>query len=145
MVFIHTRPHQRDNAVRLKLNPLSVNIRDKSVVLVDDSILRGTTSEKIVRNLKNAGAKEVHIRISSPPFRYSCHYGTDIDSQDSLIANNMSLNEICRKVGADSLGYISMDGLKTACVKCKLLFCTACFTGSSETTQVRKDIFEGWC
>jgi amidophosphoribosyltransferase len=98
-------------------------------VLIDDSIVRGTTSEKIVRSLKNAGAKEVHMRVSSPPFRHVCHYGTDIDSADNLIANQMSLDEICRKIGADSLGFISIDGLKRACAGCVLPFCTACFTG----------------
>jgi len=127
--FIYPTQDLRDSAVRLKLNPLSVNISGKRVVLVDDSIVRGTTSERIVRSLKNAGAKEVHMRISSPPFRYTCHYGTDIDSPENLIANKMSLEEICAQIGADSLGYISMEGLKKACARCRLSFCTACFTG----------------
>jgi amidophosphoribosyltransferase len=140
--FIYPTQTQRDNAVRLKLNPLSTNLRDKRVVLVDDSIVRGTTSEKIVRNLKKAGAKEVHMKISSPPFRYSCHYGTDIDDEDNLIANKMSLDEIRREIGADSLGYISIEGLKKACEKCALSFCTACFTGNSETPRAKKDVFE---
>jgi len=140
--FIYPTQTQRESAVRLKLNPLSANIRDKRVVLVDDSIVRGTTSGKIVRNLKNAGAKEVHMRISSPPFCYSCHYGTDIDSEENLIANKMSLDEICREIGADSLGYISINGLKKACAKCELTFCTACFTGNGEAACARKDIFE---
>lgn len=95
---------------------------------MDDSIVRGTTSEKIIRNLKNAGAKEVHMRISSPLFHFACHYGTDINDESTLIANRMSKDEICRKIGADSLGYISMDGLKKACGKCALPFCTSCFT-----------------
>ncbi|MCL2014485.1 MAG: amidophosphoribosyltransferase, partial [Oscillospiraceae bacterium] len=128
--FIYPTQSQRDSAVRLKLNPLTASIRDKRIVLVDDSIVRGTTSEKIVRSLKNAGAKEVHMRISSPPFKHTCHYGTDIDSAKNLIANKMSLDEICRQIGTDSLGYISMDGLKRACGKCSLSFCTACFTGN---------------
>jgi len=127
--FIYPTQMQRDSAVRLKLNPLSASIKGKRVVLVDDSIVRGTTSEKIVHSLKNAGAKEVHMRVSSPPFRYTCHYGTDIDSEENLIANRMSLDEICRKIGADSLGYISLEGLKKACGKCVLPFCTACFSG----------------
>ena len=130
--FIYSTQSERDTAVRLKLNPLSASIRGKRVVLVDDSIVRGTTSEKIVRSLKNAGAKEVHMRISSPPFRFLCHYGTDIDSEENLIANRMNLDEICRKIGADSLGYISLEGLKRACAKCKLPFCTACFTGNND-------------
>jgi len=125
--FIYPTQSQRDNAVRLKLNPLAASIRGKRIVLVDDSIVRGTTSEKIVKSLKNAGAKEVHLRISSPPFRHVCHYGTDIDNEENLIANTMSLDDICQKVGADSLGYISLEGLKNACGQCTLPFCTACF------------------
>jgi amidophosphoribosyltransferase len=140
--FIYPTQTERDSAVKLKLNPLSSNIRGKRVVLVDDSIVRGTTSEKIVRSLKNAGAKEVHMRISSPPFCHTCHYGTDIDSEKNLIANKMSTDEIRKYIGADSLGYISIDGLKKACVKCKLSFCTACFTGNSVSARAKKDIFE---
>ncbi|MCL2084137.1 MAG: amidophosphoribosyltransferase [Oscillospiraceae bacterium] len=128
--FIYPSQTQRDGAVRQKLNPLSANIKGKRVVLVDDSIVRGTTSEKIVRSLKSAGAREVHMRISSPPFRYTCHYGTDIDSEENLIANKMSLQEVCKKIGADSLGYISLEGLKRACGQCALPFCTACFSGN---------------
>jgi len=139
--FIYPTQSKRDSAVRIKLNPLSVNIRGKRIVLVDDSIVRGTTSEKIVKSLNNAGAKEVHVRISSPPFRHTCHYGTDIDSEENLIANNMSLDEICKKIGADSLGYISIDALKDACKKCSLSFCTACFTGNN-AVRAKKDIFE---
>ncbi|MDR0503995.1 MAG: amidophosphoribosyltransferase [Treponema sp.] len=149
--FIYPTQTKRDSAVRLKLNPLAANIRGKRIVLVDDSIVRGTTSEKIVRSLKNAGAKEVHMRISSPPFRHTCHYGTDIDNEENLIANNMSHDEICRKIGADSLGYISIEGLKDACSKCAapagcaapaLSFCTACFTGNGAEQRARKDVFE---
>jgi len=140
--FIYPTQTKRDSAVRLKLNPLSANIKGKRIVLVDDSIVRGTTSEKIVRNLKNAGAKEVHMRISSPPFRHTCHFGTDIDNEDNLIANNMSLDEICRKIGADSLGFISIDALKDACNKCRLPFCTACFTGNISAEYAKKDVFE---
>lgn len=140
--FIYPTQTERDSAVRLKLNPLSANIRGKRIVLVDDSIVRGTTSEKIVRSLKNAGAKEVHMRISSPPFRHTCHYGTDIDSAENLIANKLSLNEIRREIGADSLGYISMNGLKRACMKCALPFCTACFTGSGIPIRSKKDALE---
>ncbi len=128
--FIYPTQTQRDSAVRLKLNPLAAVVRNKRVVLVDDSIVRGTTSEKIVRSLKSAGAREVHMRISSPPFRYTCHYGTDIDSEENLIANKVGIDEICRQIGADSLGYISMDGLEKACGKCASDFCAACFIGN---------------
>lgn len=142
--FIYPSQDMRDYAVRLKLNPLRANIEGKRIVLVDDSIVRGTTSEKIVRSLKNAGAREVHMRVSSPPFRYTCHYGTDIDSPKNLIANNISVDEICRQIGADSLGYISIDGLKEACKKCGLSFCTGCFTGHKCNVSVKKqDLEEG--
>ena len=140
--FIYPTQSQRDSAVRLKLNPLTASIAGKRIVLVDDSIVRGTTSEMIVKSLKNVGAKEVHMRISSPPFKHTCHYGTDIDSKENLIANKMSLDEICRQIGADSLGYISMEGLIKACGKCALPFCTACFTGNGISARERKDIFE---
>ena len=128
--FIYPTQTERDSAVRLKLNPLTANIKGKRIVLVDDSIVRGTTCAKIVRSLKNAGAKEVHMRISSPPFKHTCRYGTDIDNEENLIANNMCLDEIRKKIGADSLGYISIEGLKKACEKCTLSFCTVCFTGN---------------
>jgi len=140
--FIYPTQSKRDSAVRLKLNPLAANIKGKRIVLVDDSIVRGTTSEKIIKTLKNAGAKEVHMRVSSPPFRHTCHYGTDIDSEEKLIANNMNMDEICRKIGADSLGYISIEGLKDACKKCSLSFCTACFTGNGEEQFAMKNVFE---
>jgi len=140
--FIYPTQAQRVSAVSLKLNPLAVNIRGKRVVLVDDSIVRGTTIEKIVQRLKNVGAREIHIRISSPPFRYTCHYGTDIDNEENLIANKMSLDEICKKIGADSLGYISLEGLKKSCEKCALPFCTACFTGNNNCSRTKKDDLE---
>lgn len=127
--FIYPTQEQRDAAVRLKLNPLSVNVKGKRIILIDDSIVRGTTSAKIIQNLKQAGAKEVHLRIASPPVRHGCHFGTDIDSEENLIANQLSLDGICQKIGADSLGYISIDGLKKACTGCELSFCTGCFDG----------------
>lgn len=140
--FIYPTDAQRENAVRLKLNPLAANVKGKRIVLVDDSIVRGTTSEKIVRALKNAGAKEVHMRISSPPFLYTCHYGTDVDSEEKLIANNLNLDEICKKIGADSLGYISIEGLKEACKLCSLPFCTNCFTGDNNGDGQKKSGLE---
>jgi len=140
--FIYPTQSVRDDAVRLKLNPLATNVRGKRIVLVDDSIVRGTTCEKIVRSLKAAGAKEVHMRISSPPFRFTCHYGTDIDEEENLIANKMDIAQIADKLGVDSLGYISIEGLKAACAKCRLGFCTACFTGTGDTSRAKKDIFE---
>jgi len=127
--FIYPTQSERDTAVYLKLSPLTANIKGKRIVLVDDSIVRGTTSEKIVHSLKKAGAKEVHMRVSSPPFKYTCHYGTDIDREENLIANQMEPEQIQKKIGADSLGHISLKGLKKACGKSNLPFCTACFSG----------------
>lgn len=141
--FIYPTQDMRDSAVRLKLNPLRANISGKRIILVDDSIVRGTTSEKIVRSLKNAGAKEVHMRISSPPFKHTCHYGTDIDSEENLIANKMNLKKICEQIGADSLGYISIEGLKRACEKCSLSFCAGCFTGHKCDVAGKKQDLEG--
>lgn len=127
--FIFPSQTQRDAAVRLKLNPLKANVEGKRIVLIDDSIVRGTTSAKTIRSLKMAGAKEVHFRISSPPFTHSCHFGTDIDSEENLIANHKTIPEIRDFIGADSLGYISIDGLREACSACSLPFCTGCFSG----------------
>ncbi|MCL2169136.1 MAG: amidophosphoribosyltransferase [Defluviitaleaceae bacterium] len=141
--FIYPTQYEREYAVDIKLNPLAANVAGKRIVLVDDSIVRGTTSPKIVKALKNAGAKEVHLRVSSPPFRYSCHYGTDVDTEENLIANQMPIEDIKTKIGVDSLGYISMEGLKAACAKSALPFCTACFTGNDNMKRDRKSIFEG--
>lgn len=128
--FIFPSQLQRETAVRIKLNPLRANISGKRIVLVDDSIVRGTTSAKIVSVLRDAGAKEVHLRISSPPFIHSCHFGTDIDAEEHLIANKHTLSEITDCIGADSLGYISVDGLKRACEGCSFGYCTGCFNGN---------------
>lgn len=131
--FIYPTQSQRENAVRLKLNPLRASVNGKRVILVDDSIVRGTTSAKVVRMLKDAGATEVHMRISSPPFRHTCLYGTDIDKEENLIANQVdNIEQICKKIGADSLAFISMEGLRAACKECKVGFCTRCFTGEEK-------------
>jgi len=131
--FIFPTQAQRENAVRMKLNPLQAAVKDKRVVLVDDSIVRGTTSAKIVKTIRSAGAKEVHVRVSSPPFRYTCYFGTDIDSEENLIANRISIEEIRKKINADTLGYISLPGLLDACSGSKLNMCTACFSGEYRT------------
>ena len=101
----------------------------KRVVMVDDSIVRGTTSERLVHMLKNAGATEVHVRISSPPFLYPCYFGTDVPSCDQLIARKMSIDEICEMLGADSLGYLDETRLSEL-VDGNTNFCEACFTGN---------------
>lgn len=112
--FIQPTQKQRANAVRLKLNPVRSVVKGKSVVMVDDSIVRGTTSGKIVKLLKDAGAREVHVCISSPPVTNSCYYGIDTSERKELIAARCTEDEICRYIGADSLHYISMDGMRRA-------------------------------
>lgn len=127
--FILNTQKQRENAVRIKLNAIADIVRGKRVVLVDDSIVRGTTSARIVRMLREAGAKEVHMRISSPPFRYPCFFGTDIDSPERLIANNMTIDEIGQKIGVDSLGFLSLENIVKVAEKSDCDFCTGCFSG----------------
>lgn len=131
--FIFPTQEQRENAVAIKLNPLRAAVEGKRVVLVDDSIVRGTTSARIVEAMRRAGAKEVHMRISAPPFRHTCYFGTDIDNEENLIANHLSLDEIREKIGADTLGYITVEGLLSSCSACNLDFCTGCFTGKYAT------------
>jgi len=127
--FIYPTQAQREEAVRVKLNPLSVNVKDKRVVLIDDSLVRGTSTIHAVASLRSAGAKEVHLLISSPSTRFACNHGMKIGDKEAL-ANTMTTEEICKKVGADSLGYISLEGLKAACGKCAVPFCDHCFTGN---------------
>ncbi len=127
--FIQPTQKQRANAVRLKLNPVRSVVAGKSVVMVDDSIVRGTTSGKIVKLLKEAGAREVHVCISSPPVTDSCYYGIDTSERKELIAARCTTEEICRYIGADSLHYISMDGMKRAINKIDPDgLCCACFS-----------------
>lgn len=129
--FILPTQKQRENAVRIKLNVLKATVQGKRVVLVDDSIVRGTTSQRIIKMLRDAGATEVHIRISSPPFINPCYFGTDIDSKDKLIACRMTLEEIRKDLNADSLGYLGLDSVKKiANVEGRCDFCTACFDGN---------------
>lgn len=127
--FIQPTQKQRANAVRLKLNPVRSVVAGKSVVMVDDSIVRGTTSGKIVKLLKEAGAREVHVCISSPPVTDSCYYGIDTSERKELIAARCTEEEICRYIGADSLHYISMEGMKRAISKIDPDgLCCACFS-----------------
>jgi amidophosphoribosyltransferase len=105
-------------------------VEGKRVVLVDDSIVRGTTSKHTVQLLRDAGAKEVHYRLSSPPFINMCYFGTDIDSKDKLIANRLTLDEIRQAIGADSLAYLAVEDLKSIIKDNNLDFCDACFTGN---------------
>jgi amidophosphoribosyltransferase len=127
--FIQPSQGQREDAVRIKLNALSETVRGKRVVMIDDSIVRGTTCANIVRLLRRAGATEVHMRVSCPPFRNPCFFGTDIDSTENLIACQMSIPEIAKKIDVDSLGYMSVEGVQSiAKPKCGG-FCVGCFTG----------------
>jgi amidophosphoribosyltransferase len=114
-------------------------VKGKRVVMIDDSIVRGTTSERIVSLLKNAGAAEVHVRISSPPFLHPCFYGTDIPSHDQLIAHNHSVEEIRQMIGADSLGYIDVNSLSEMIGGCTE-YCDACFTGNYPDDTPLQDI-----
>lgn len=144
--FISPGQKSRENKVRIKLNPVKETVAGKRVVLIDDSIVRGTTSARIVKLIRDAGAKEVHMRISSPPFVNACYYGTDIDSKDSLIACNHTLSEIAEKIGVDTLGYLSVDNvLKIAQGSGCNGFCTGCF-GTEYPADVpketKKDRFE---
>ena len=113
--FIEPEQGMRDFGVKLKLNPVRSIIEGKRVILIDDSIVRGTTSEKIVRMIRNAGAREVHMRISCPPTISPCYYGVDTPNKKQLIAANKSVEEIREFIGADSLAYLSLEGLKKAC------------------------------
>ncbi|CCX36869.1 amidophosphoribosyltransferase [Clostridium sp. CAG:1013] len=142
--FIFPTQAQRENAVSLKLNPLRAAVEGKRVVLVDDSIVRGTTCARIVEAMRRAGAKEVHLRISSPPFRHTCYFGTDIGSEENLIANQLSIGDIEKKTGADTLGYISVEGLMEACRESRLKLCTGCFTGNyaTQVENASKDALE---
>ena len=133
------------NAVRIKLNALASVVRGKRVVMVDDSIVRGTTSARIVTLLREAGAREVHMRVSAPPFISPCYYGTDIDAKEKLIACQMSEQEICRVIGADSLGYLSVAGARQIAAGAHCDFCDGCFTGkypAATPREIDKDKFE---
>jgi amidophosphoribosyltransferase len=127
--FIQPTQQQRVRAVKIKLNALRDTVRGKRVVMVDDSIVRGTTSERIVRMIRDAGATEVHMRVSCPPFLYPCYFGTDIPTQDALIAVNHTVEETREIIGADSLGYLSLENLKKITGDEKTDHCNACFTG----------------
>jgi amidophosphoribosyltransferase len=135
--FIEPRQSVRDFGVKLKINPVRSLLEGKRVVLIDDSIVRGTTSRKIVRMVRSAGAKEVHMRISCPPTISPCFYGVDTPSKKELIAANKSVEEIREFIGADSLAYLSLQGMKKACGDGeKTSYCTACYTGVYPTNWV---------
>lgn len=132
--FIEPTQMLRDQGIRLKLNPIPENLKGKSVVLVDDSIIRGSTTRQLVQMVREAGAKKVHLRVSSPPYRWPCFYGMDTADRSTLIAANMEIDEIREHLGADSLGYLSLDGLLEATGVADAGFCTACLSGDYPTS-----------
>ena len=135
--FIQPTQSDRENKVRIKLNPVSATVKGKRVVLVDDSIVRGTTCARIVRLLREAGATEVHMRSSAPPFLYPCYYGTDVDSQKNLVAWNRTVEEVRQIIGVDSLGYLSCENAHKLAEN-TTGFCTACFDGQYPCTPPKK-------
>ena len=141
--FISPGQDSRRDMVRIKLSPVKDAVEGKRIVLIDDSIVRGTTSSRIVRLLREAGAKEIHMRVSAPPFIDACYYGTDIDSRENLIAVSHTPEETAKLIGADSLGYLPVSGLSEMAGSERI--CKACFTGEYPTakpTDTRKDRFE---
>ena len=127
--FIQPGQSQRENLVRIKLNAVGEAVRGKRIVLIDDSIVRGTTIARIAKLLRDAGASEIHMRSSAPPFLYPCYFGTDIDSPERLIANQYPMEEIANVIGVDSLGYLSTQDVLHIAEEAGEGFCTACFTG----------------
>jgi amidophosphoribosyltransferase len=144
--FIQPRQSIRHFGVRVKLNPVRKIIEGKRVVLIDDSIVRGTTSPKIVKMVRDAGAAEVHLRIACPPTAWPCHYGIDMPTREELIASSHSNDEICDFVGADSLAYLSLEGLLDSLQGAADSYCTACWTGDyrvsvSDRERAQSELF----
>ena len=137
--FIKPKQSARESSVMVKLNALREVVNGKRVIMIDDSIVRGTTSARIVKMIRDAGAKEVHVRISSPPFMYPCYFGTDVPSSDQLIAYNHSVEEICEMIGADSLGYLDKERLAEL-IDGDEGYCHACFTGQYPMKPPKEDI-----
>ena len=132
--FIQPTQTMRESGIKMKLNPLKDVLTGKRIIIVDDSIVRGTTSRKLVKALRDAGAAEVHMRISSPPVTHPCFYGIDTDNQDQLIAATKSVAEIAEQIGVDSLAYLSWDGMLKTTGEDTNSFCSACFTGDYPIT-----------
>ncbi|MCS7190663.1 MAG: amidophosphoribosyltransferase, partial [Fimbriimonadales bacterium] len=145
--FIQPDQRLREQSVRLKLTPLREVIAGKRLVVVDDSIVRGTTTRQIVRLLFEAGAREVHMRITAPPIRFPCHYGIDMATQRELVAAHHTVEDVRRQIGATSLGYLSIEGLLQAAGQPRHRFCLACFNGEypipiPDDVELVKEIFE---
>ncbi|MPN42587.1 Amidophosphoribosyltransferase [bioreactor metagenome] len=144
--FIQPTQGQREDAVKIKLNAVRSVVQGKRVIMIDDSIVRGTTCARIVGLLREAGASEVHMLVSSPPFRHPCYFGTDIDSCEKLIACRLhSEEEIAKEIGADSLGYLSVESVNRIAKNASCQFCDGCFTGNypvEPPKETPKDKFE---
>lgn len=140
--FIKPKQSERESSVKIKLSVLSEVVRGKRIIMVDDSIVRGTTSANIIKMLKAAGATEVHVRISSPPFLHPCYFGTDVPSNEQLIAHTHTQEQICEMIGADSLGYMEIPKLREMVGDLK--YCDACFTGSYPMEVPDKDISQAF-
>lgn len=136
--FIKPGQSSRESSVRVKLNVLREAVNGKRVIMIDDSIVRGTTSDRIVKMLREAGAREVHMRVSSPPFLHPCYFGTDVPAEDQLIAHNRTVEEVCELIGADSLAYLREERLGEMVEG--LGHCTACFTGKYPIAPPTEDI-----
>ena len=135
--FIKPGQQSRESSVQVKLNPIRNVVNGKRIVMIDDSIVRGTTSDRIVKMLRDAGATEVHVRISAPPFLWPCYFGIDVPARDQLIAYNRSI-EIRQVIGADSLGYLNIDRLPEMVEG--LPICNGCFTGKYPMEPPKHDI-----
>jgi amidophosphoribosyltransferase len=145
--FIEPTQSMREQGVRMKLNPMPEVIEGKRLVVVDDSIFRGTTTREVVDMLRRAGAREVHLRVSSPPVKWPCFYGIDIPSRDELVGASRDVEQIRELIGADSLGYLSIDGMLTSTGLGTEKFCHACFSGGypipiPEETALTKHVLE---
>ena len=131
--------------MRLKLNALREAVNGKRVIMVDDSIVRGTTCARLVKLVRDAGAKEIHMRISAPPFRHPCFFGTDIPERTQLLAHERTVEEMRQIIGVDSLGFLSIEAAHRIALNCRLNFCDACFSGKypmDVPDKVDKNMFE---
>ena len=145
--FIQPGQELRKHGLRLKFNPLPETVAGKRLVVVDDSIVRGNTTRQIVQMLRDAGASEVHLRITAPPIRHPCHYGVDMSTREEMVAHGRTVDEIAAEIGCDSLAYLSLDGVYEAIGLGRDTHCDACFTGDyplqhTEATAQTKDAFE---
>ncbi len=144
--FIQSTQSERKKQVVLKLNPLKQNIQGKRIVLIDDSIVRGTTITRLVQLLRKAGVKEIHLRIAAPPFIGMCYFGTDVTNEDGLLARHKTVEEIRQQIGVDSLEYLSLENLRKIAENSNMKsFCEGCFTNQYPVEvpkEVHKDKFE---